>query len=229
MALMNDLTVIYLTANLLPENWSNYQRKVLLEAVGDSPIISVSRKPINLGANLLDVEIKSTLNIYRQMLRAIKLAKTPFIAIAEDDVLYPESHFNSFRPGPNTFAYNMNRLNIYQWNRIPKYSWKNRVSNCTLIAPTELALNSLEERLSLKVINRFEKRNGELGREQIDKYLHTTIRKICQFFSDISVVRIDHQYGSDVTALHRSKAPGSIQAYDIPFWGRAEDIVSKFV
>ena len=65
---MKDLTIIYLTANQTPEVFAEYQRKILLEAIGDTPLISISRKPLNFGTNLLDIEKQGYINIYHQMI-----------------------------------------------------------------------------------------------------------------------------------------------------------------
>ena len=144
---MNDLTAIYLTANLIPENFANYQRKILQDSLGGAPIVSVSRKPLKFGKNLLDNGPKSTDNIYRQMLRAAKVASTPYVAVAEDDVLYNQDHFIFFRPPVDTFAYNQNRLALFMWSK-PQFNWRNRKSNCSLIASRSLMIESLEERFS---------------------------------------------------------------------------------
>lgn len=73
---MNDLTIIFLTANRVPEKWAEYHKQVLLEAIGDTPIITISFKPLDWGTNLIQTEY-SVDNIYRQMLRGAKVAKTP--------------------------------------------------------------------------------------------------------------------------------------------------------
>ena len=132
----SNLTVIFITANRLPEHFAAYHRKILLDAVAGHELITVSRIPMNLGKNILDAGEKSHLNMYLQMLKAAKVATTPYIATAEDDVLYPAEHFNFFRPPLDTFTYNMHRWSLYTW--VPNlFSMKRRKSNCTLIAPRE--------------------------------------------------------------------------------------------
>src|SRR3972149_6974016 len=171
-----DLTVIYMTANQLPESFIEYQRKVLLEAIGDYPLISVSRKPIDFGFNIFDSGEKSTDNIYRQMLIAAKVADTEFIAIAEDDCLYHENHFNFYRPEKNLFSYDQNRFALFTWGE-PIYSWRDRVSNCSLIAPRALVIEALEERFA-KYPNLIpDKLTGELGRGRVDRNLGGTVRE----------------------------------------------------
>src|SRR6476646_577400 len=140
-----DLTIIFLTANQHPAGWVAYHQKVLLEAVGNYPLITVSREPTPLGINLLDTEPKSHENMYKQLLRACKEATTPYIAAAEDDALYPRDHFDFYRPAKGVIGYDMSRWSLYLLK--PVYSVKQLISNCTWIADREEYIDSLEERL----------------------------------------------------------------------------------
>lgn len=224
---MKDLTVIYLTANQIPESFAEYQRKILLEAIGDYPLISISRKPIDFGKNLIDAGEICASNVYRIMLRGAKEASTEYVAIAEDDTLYPKEHFDLFRPDKDTFAYNQNRFALFSWGT-PTYSWRNRKTNATLIAPRKLLIEALEERFAKYSQNIPDEFCGELGRERVEKNLRVTLRKSVEFFSDISVIQINHEMGIDGTARRHTKRLGSIKAYDIPFWGQAKDLIKNF-
>ena len=221
---MKDLTIIYLTASLIPESFAEYQRKILLEAVGDYPIISLSRRPLDFGENILQIGPHCLDTVYREMLRGIKLAATLYVAVAEDDTLYPKEHFDFYRPAPDTFAYNQNRLALFTWGT-PTYSWRNRKTNATLIAPRELAIAALEERFA-KYSNPIPERIvGELGRPMVERNLRVTLRNSIEVFSEISVVQVNHDAGLDDRVKRHRKRLGPIKAYDIPFWGRAEDVV----
>lgn len=227
----NDLTVIYLTANEVPEDWAWYQYNVLLEAIGDASFISISRKAlpdgmklIN-GVHLIDNEPKSIFNIYFQMLRGARLANTPYIAIAEDDVLYTPEHFNTRRPLENSFLYDMNRLGLFTWSKNPMYFWKNRVSNSMLIAPRQLMIDALTERFASPMAYKI---HGELGRINIEQKMGVTLRRKEEFFAETSSIRFDHDFGYDHASRHHRKKEGEIKAYDIPFWGRADELVKKF-
>lgn len=224
---LNDLTIIYITASLIPEKFADYQRNILKDASGGAPIISISRKPLDFGENILDDGERSTDNIYRQMLRGIKLAKTPFIAMAEDDTLYTEEHFTIFRPPLDTFAYNQNRLALFIWGQ-PMYNWRNRISNATLIAPRELAIEALEERFKKWPNTIPDPIVGELGRARVDRNLGITVRKLVEFYSETSLVQFNHEMASERAQRRHTKRPGPIKAYDIPYWGRAIDLKKKF-
>ena len=107
---MDDLTVMYITNNKVPGDWIRFQIDTLYRAIGDdTAIISVSRYPMDLGENLIDKEEPCYWNIYMQMLRAAKEAETPFVAMAEDDVLYSKEHFTEFRPREDQVSYNRSR------------------------------------------------------------------------------------------------------------------------
>lgn len=117
----------------------------ILQAVGDAPIISVSQKPIDFGRNICIGEVGfSTYNLYKQVLIAVREAKTEYVATAEDDVLYPKEHF-IYRPD-NAIGYDLNKWSLFTW-REPIFSKRpdrRTMTGCT--APREMLLNTLEER-----------------------------------------------------------------------------------
>jgi len=221
----NDLTIIMLTANRVPKGWAAFHKQKLLEAAGTSPIITISREPLDWGINLLDTQEYTPSNIYFQLLRGAKEAKTDFVAVAEDDTLYPKEHFE-YRPPQDCVAYNMNRFGLFTWGR-PTYFWKDRISNSTLIAPRALIIEALEERFA-KHPNGLP-HVGEIGRGNIEDMIGVTKRKAVWFSTEISVVRIDHELGIDRLARTHRKGMGILRSFDIPYWGRAEDLVKKFV
>jgi hypothetical protein len=59
---------------------------------------------------------RSHLNIYRQILEGCKAATTKYVAMAEDDILYSESHFHSgqiakeFESHGDVMLYDMNKV-----------------------------------------------------------------------------------------------------------------------
>lgn len=221
----DDLTIIYLTANEMPEFWAKYQRSILAEAIGDFPIISVTRDSgFNWGKTIVDTEPRSHLNMYKQMLKAAKLAKTKYIAAAEDDVLYSRDHFTYMRPPLDTFAYNMSRWSLYTWE--PVFSIKRRKSNCTLIAPRELFIEAWEERLAKFNGEIPPHRVGEVGRPNLDTWLGVTVRKSMEYWSGVPVVQLNHDNGTDSTG--HGKKLGEHRALEIPYWGRAEEIVKYY-
>jgi hypothetical protein len=225
----NDLTIIFLTVNKLPQGWVKYHKGVLLEAAGDYPIITVSAKPTDMpGANIIQSEPFNASNIYRQMLRAAKLATTSFLAVVEDDSLYPREHFIKFRPEVDEFAYNYSRWSLFSWGE-PTYYWTKRISNLTLIAPRELLIQALEERFAKYPDGTPEDKTGELGRVQIEKGLELPHYKSVDFYTTIPVVNLNHVHSIDPYEKSMRKRRGFVRAYDIPFWRKASTIQRKFV
>ena len=222
-----DLTVIFLTLNEHPEGWESFHKKILFEAIGDYPLITVSKKPLDYGLNLIDDRNSSHFNMYRQLLRATKLATTPFVATAESDTLYPKEHFNFYRPPVNSVSYDMSRWCLYTWN--PVFSLKRRISNCTLIASREYLIEALEERYGGDVKCPPE-RVGEVGRHIHEKALGITLRNAQEVWCDIPTIQINHINGTNYREAHNPtrKRLGEIKAIEIPFWGLAKDLVEKY-
>ncbi len=222
---MHDLTVLYITANEMPEKWMEYQIDILLKAIGDTPIISVSRKPMDLGVNLLDTEPeKSYWNIYKQMLRAAWRAKTCFVAMVEDDVLYSKEHFVQFRPKRGEVSYNRSRWSLFAWD--PIYCLRQRVSNCSLIACRKVLIEALTEREEKYPDGN--KYVGEIGRAIVENRLGVSRRKMVEWYSTVPIIHINHPGGIDETQQQQWKKHGQIKAIDIPFWGKAKDIVEVY-
>lgn len=223
---MKDLTVIYLTLNKLPEEWMKYQQGMLLSSIGGTKIISVSSKPIELGTNILQTENPSASNVYRQMLRVCKMTDTEYIGMAEDDTLYVREHFE-FRPKEDVFAYNLCHWSIFTWG-VPTYSWRNRRVNYSLIARRESIIRALEERFEKYPEGTPEKHTGEIGRNMLERNLGLTQWESVDFYTRRPIININHAFGLDDLAVSQRKALGSLRAFDIPFWGRADELIKKF-
>ena len=238
----NDLTCLFLTLNKVP--WMAYHNKIMLEAIGDYPLITISRLPMDLpGIQLRQDERQSHDKIYRMMLQGAKLAKTDYIAMVEDDMLYSKDHFD-LRPPFDTFGYNWNRWSLFTWGE-PTFSFKRRYCNGCSILPRLELIDALEERFT-----RFPKEiphwlNGELGYEKVEKNLGVKVRKSIELYSNIPVVQIHHTYGTpgigkpksmlkpgdtlDLEVRKIRKRMGMIRSYEIPYWGRSEDLIKNFL
>ena len=209
---MNDLTLLFITAGKRPEQWAKFHAEQLAKL--PYPIITM-RDEKKMGEEM----------IYRRMLEGAKQATTPFVATVEDDVLYPPEHFE-FRPELDTFAYNQNRWALFTWG-VPTYNWRNRKSNCSLIAPRELLIEALEERFA-KNPNGWSW-VGELGRANVEKKLGVTHRKSVEWYSDVSIIQINHDNSSEDRQGRHRKELGPMRAYDFPYWGRAKDLIKKYI
>ncbi len=220
-----DITALYLTASLIPESFAKYQRETLLKAMKGGPVISISREPLKFGdKQIIDDKPKSLSNIYWQMLQAAKLVETEFVATAEDDVLYGLDHFWFFRPKPDTFCYDQHRWAIFTWGK-PTYSIRQRKSNSTLIAPTKLLIETLEERFAKWPNGTPDDRTGEVGRRMVEKNLRVTERKCVEVYSEYGNIHFNHPNASEERQNIQRKKFGQIKAYSIPYWGAASTVV----
>lgn len=223
---MNDITAIFLTQNEVPESWAAFHRKVLLESLDGAPIITLSRKPMDLGINVIQDKPRSLSNIYWQLLRGAKMATTDYIAVVEDDTLYPKEHFLQ-RPKKHCIGYNMNHWSLFTWGE-PRYSWRNRRGNYSMLSYRQLVIEALEERFRQYPDGTPDNITGELGRPMVEHNMGTTHREVQEFETTVGLVNFNHANASDTLQLRQRKSWGEIQAYDIPQWGRAEELVKKF-
>ncbi len=143
-----DLTLCYFSANLIPEST---QAKIIEDLLDSTkrqyPIVSVTQKPMDLGLNIIwSVLESSPYNYYKQLLECALNARTAFLAVCEDDTLYPTDHF-SFRPSEGfDFAYNTNT-----WLCGARTYWRSPNMNSTgfYIAQREALISLLKHRFSI--------------------------------------------------------------------------------
>src|SRR3990167_6409737 len=220
---MADLTIIYLTVNEMPEAWVEYQLHHLRLSARGFPIISISRLPMDLWTSLHDPGPYGYWNLYMQLLRGAVLADTPYVAVAEDDVLYTPEHFTDFRPPIDKVSYDRARWSLFSWD--PIYCLRQRVSNCSLIAPRDLLIEALRERREKWPKGAPQELIGEVGREKVEKRLGVTVRGCVEWYCTNPIIHLNHPGGIDETQRTQWKKHGQIKAHDIPYWGKARDIV----
>lgn len=226
---MNDLTVIYITSNHIKESFAIHVRNFILHAVGnDTPIISITKKPIDFGENIVTTGERSHVGIYKDTLLGVKHAKTKYVAIAEDDVLYSPEHFKKRPSRSNVFAYNIACWSIYTWSDPPIYSYSGRRNHGQLICERDLYIEAFEQRFAkfpdeLKINNAIWAEPGKY-----ESQLGVTVRETEQFYTDPANVMFTHTEGLSMNTLGTRKRLAPIRAFDIPYWNRAEDIVKLY-
>lgn len=219
---MKDLTVLFTTYNKVPKEWARYHKEVLQEAIGDTPLISITKEPCE-GVNILQDDY-GVVNLYKQILRGAKLATTPYIAIAEDDTLYPKEHFE-FRS--DKIAYDMNRWVIHTWGE-PFYYYKPHYANAGMIAPRELLIKALEERFSkYPNLNVFMRK--EIGRNEYERKCGITEIPVEEYTPLVPFLGFCHTGSVEEDQQRERKRAWPVRAYDLPKWRRAEDIIKKFI
>jgi len=229
----DDLTILYLTLNLLPESWARFQMDHLVKSADGARIISISRVPMSLGDNILQTEPRSYWNIYMQLLRGAEMATTKYVANAEDDVLYTPNHFSEFRPRDTEVSYDHSRWSLFTWDNL--YCMRQRINNSTLIAPREYLIDALRERKARWPNGLPDTRVGEVGRPDKDRLARVSPRNMFVWYCRNPVVQLNHPGGIDSGGYARIpgrrrliKKHGQMKAYDIPYWGKAEDVLKHY-
>lgn len=228
---MQDLTVIYITANVISENFRNNMWANLKHVLPiDVPIITVSQKPMELGdVNLVFEGERSHLNIYRQALMGVKEAKTKYVAIVEDDILYSDEHFK-YRPTRNNiFAYNLCCWSIFTWSDPPVFNYTGRRNHGMLICTRDAYINALEERFAKFPDDSQVKTELWAEPGKYERQLGVTIQSFEPFFTHPPNIMFTHPGGLSHETLGFKKRQGKLRAFDIPFWGKAEEVVKLYV
>lgn len=232
----NDLTIIYYTSNWLDTHNPHFLAKTrdqLVRAADGIPIITVSQRPITVFSDQMYPNIclgdigRSHLNIYRQLLIGAREATTPYVATAEDDILYSRSHFRTHRPPPTRFAYDLNRWGMNTWVKPPMFGYRARPVVNQLIAPTSLLIDSLEERFNKfkgvpdeKVPISFW---GDPGR--YEKQLGVTVREFECFAAPEPSIVFSHEEAFGFLNHGVRKSVGEFPRKELPGWGSAEKIM----
>jgi hypothetical protein len=97
-----------------------------------------------------------------------------------------------------------------------------------LIAPREYLIEALQERKEKYPNGLPNDSVGEVGREKIERSMRVSIRNCVEWYSYGPIVQLNHSDGSDITQKRNWKRHGQIRAYDIPYWGKAKDIVKIY-
>lgn len=232
------MTVIYYTSNHLettnPVFLDNTKRQ-LAKAIGDLPLICVSQKPVEKFINgeyenvvLGDIG-RSHLNIYRQILEGTKRAKTPYVAMAEDDILYSYEHFHSQEIlknlKPDVFLYDMMKLSLFTWTtpQIFSFRTKRKVVN-QLIAPRDYLIDALEERF--KLVNPQLKFWGDPGR--YEEKLGVSPRKSFEVYCDNPSIVFSHPEAFGYLSQGTRKKHGDLRIIEVVGWGKASDVAKAW-
>ena len=231
---MSDLTVIYLTVNQMPSRWEKFHLEHLLRAVDGRPLVVISREQMELDRSNTKYLIQSgpfcAWNVYAQLLRGARLAETKYVAVAEDDTLYPAKHFNDFRPPDDAVAYDMSRWSVFSWKgEHAFFSAIRKHGNFTMIGPRQLVIETLEERENKYPNGR--DYCGEIGRREVEGILGVRRNKLVEWHCIEPMVNLCHPQGLSPTYVNTpgvERKPGELKAWDIPVWGKAANIVDIY-
>lgn len=254
---MNNLTVLYYTSNHLEETnpyFLKNTKDALVKAIGNLSLIVVSHRPVaketfegyeggyvNLvaGRDFKPFrEGRHHLNIYQNIMMGSEYAKTKYVAMAEDDILYSHSHFhsdqinNEFAKNGDVMLYDMNKVSLFTWTDPPIFSFrsKRKVVN-QLIAPSKMLSEALRERFrrfdELIASGRTEEWIlhywGDLGR--YENTLGVTVQPSVEFYSQTPSVVFTHPEAYGYLNHGKRKRHGDIKIVELLEWGKASDIL----
>jgi len=237
--------IIYLTDNSLDAEIADLCRRVLLDAAGDIPIVSVSQKPVDLGRNVCVGEIgRCWLSLYRQLLAGCEATDAEWVAVAEHDCLYTSEHLNYELPDGDVFWYNNSRWLVQWGGNHPElngmYSWwPGSLALSQLICRRELLHQCIAERVAFLegggdarafghaepgVVAKARRRARSGGaaylRSAFDEYLtsyeHQTFKT--------KLPNLDIRHGTNFTGPKR----GTKRRYRLRYWGRFEDVRKNY-
>lgn len=203
---MASVTVIYYTSNREDENFEQKIKDRLLKTIGNTPLISVSQKPIDLGINISVGDVgTSDYNIYRQLQIGCLKATTELVCTAEADCLYPPTGYFDFNPPDKTTAYHYTNVWIlYQGSHIFK---KKAFSLCALFTNRAYLLSRIDRSIG--------------GRAQWStKKPHPLFHKYrgwTPFTNQLPVINIKTRDG-----MRWHTGTESIEVKELPHWGSAE-------
>jgi hypothetical protein len=199
---MEDITILYYTANRDREEFEQKIRDNILELKGDLPIVSVSHKPIDFGENicigLRDVNYNTE---FEQIRIGLENIKTRYVLIAESDTLYPPEYFK-FYPKKDYPCYRYDNVWVLfaRFNN-NRYHFKG-VSHCGQMIDRDLWLQYIKE----KGIFQFKD----------NKHRRWTGSPIITFKTTMGV--------KSVTYLDKLKLPKR----NLPYWGNSIELKNKF-
>lgn len=252
-----DLSVVYYTSNYLEDTnpfFLNETKKNLVKAINGLPLIVVSTRPVTKESfvgyegeytNIVSGrdfkpyhEGRHHLNIYQNIMVGAEHAKTGYVAMAEDDILYSRSHFSSrelkklIENKTDAMLYDMNKVSLFTWTDPPIYSFRSkRMVVNQLIAPSKRLADAMRERFKrldeLKISGVKEdsvlKFWGDPGR--YEKHLGVSVQPTYQFYSQTPSVVFTHPKAYGYLNHGKKKSHGDIKIVELLEWGKASDVL----
>lgn len=236
----DDLTILYYTSNELEKKnpyFVENTKKQLIKAADGLPITIISQLPTMFGPNSTNIVVgdigRSHLNIYKQMLIGAKASKTKYVATAEDDIFYSWTHFHQELPKDRVFLYDMSKWSLFTWIRPAQYTYRDRQVINQVIVERDLLIETLEERfarvevlLKTQPLDKIIRYWGDFGR--YEDLLGVTVRPTTHFFGSVPSLVFTHADAYGYLNHGKKKRLGNPRAFDIPEWGRAEDIMKLY-
>ena len=98
-----------------------------------------------------------------------------------------------------------------------------------MIASRKLVIEALEERFAKFPKGTPDNITGEIARPMVERNMGITFREAQEFETAVAVVNFNHsEVASDDLQRRQRKDLGRIQAFDIPHWGKAKDLIKEW-
>ena len=208
-------TIIYVTSNRERPEFEKKIQEDILSKCGDTPIVSVSQKPINFGKNICVGDVgTSGFNVCRQYQIACENAKTDFVVTAESDCLYPPDYF-TFTPLKLDACYRNKNIYVQKYNN----DWfrKKNDSLFSQVVGRKHFLNRLNYLLKgmPKWSTEMKDFPKEIGKLLFNSYEYFETKHPC----------ISFKTGQ---GMRKHSPAGSTPIYELPYWGSVKELRKKY-
>ena len=224
-----DTTIVYYSSSVAPTRMRDLCLEQLFKVTAGLPIITVTQQPMavegqtNICVGPIGI---SFYNCYKQILIGAKAAQTDIICCAEDDTLYPPSHFDRrFVIRPSMFNYTINRWHLEgpctatSGKSYPaQFRWRHRTTMATCVCWRDDLIKTLEERFARVPEGGDERSWGEPGR--FEKILGITRVNQTYFMTPREMV-VQTNWGG-LGGVRKPNPPVDTFALELPGWGRAD-------
>ena len=208
-------TIIYVTSNRERPEFEKKIQEDILSKCGDTPIVSVSQKPINFGKNICVGDVgTSGYNFCRQVLIACQNATTPYVTHAEADCLYSPDYF-TFIPPRLDACYRNKNIYVQKYNN----DWfrKKNSSTFSSVVGREFYVKRLEE-----LFEGMPKWNTEM--KDFPKEIGKLLFNSYEFF-ETKYPCISFKTGQ---GMRKHSPAGSTPIYELPYWGSVKKLREKY-
>jgi hypothetical protein len=209
----SDKTILYYSANTENQEFEKLIMDDLRKKAGDIPIISITRKPVDLGTNICIGETPVCYtNEWRQMLIGLKAAKTKFCMTAEADCLYPDDYFN-FTPKVDDVMHYYENLWMV-WRRHNGFWEKTGHCEGAEICGREYWISRIEPVLG----EGWEPRSREWESKIVREFF-----PVEETFTGAPIISFKTGDGVSSRTTFKNK-----KIMEIPYWGRIEPLKAKY-
>lgn len=210
----NDRSIIYYSANTEELEFEQRIIEDLKKKAKDIPIISVTRKPIDLGINIcVGEQPVCYTNEWRQLLIGLKAAKTKYCMTAESDCLYSEDYLTFTPPRDDTMYYYDNLYLV--WKRHNGFWKKNTPCEGAEICNREYWISQLEHLLG----NGWKPKGRRWESKIVKKFFPNK-----ETFTGNGVITFKTGNGLSSRSVFINN-----KLREIPYWGNIKEIKNKYL